>query len=1187
MYVGSVRQGGGQGFRNRSAPFEPGRTCPDGAVTEEKHQVRAFAKAASAGSSTRGNGSTSSFGILAAMLACAAAFLGIGAPAASAAPEATTAYRYLTSFGAGQVDDGSSFVGAYPANALAVDPLTRNILLADDFFKEKVVIFSPDANEGGSFLTEFSPGQFKGNIATDAQSGAVYIQDAGPGSHQIERFLSDGQATPSYTLDPTFTQNPPGGIGFAIDPTTHDILVFAAATNFVSVERLAPNGDLLSTFSVPGTEELRRAITVGLDGTIYIGGARRSSRILRFEPDGTRLSDLILGPDPASGKVGYVVEALAVDPATGNLTALATTDEKEDGTSRIVQFSPSGAKLFDIPAEPGDTKGIAIDGSNGRLYVFNRQSVAIDTYVPAPFPGIDAPTASDLGATSVHLSTEVDPGEELGGGNVPAGSGVRFEYRLVGTSEWKQTPDQVVVAPGTYAGDVEGLVPNLSYELRAVAFNDFVRNPSDPVTVTTEPVAPEVSTSGATDVKETSAVLNGSINPIGLPTTYHFEYGTTTAYGSRIPVGIEAVAGAGHAPKRFSRGITGLAPNTTYHFRLVASNSSGTTEGNDRTFTTAGIGGVLHRAYEQVTPAAKEGAALYRRIGFQASPDGNAFSYVTQIGSESAPLFARSISERGSSDWRGGINVDPPTNGAGPLVRDHLTLALSDDFSHAFVVSNRALTPEAIEGNTNLYNEDISTGTYSFVGASDDPGAFSLITGIQTSGLFLGGSSDFSWMVFAAPVSLMSGVPANAIYRWSRTSGLEVESVLPNGEPSAGVRGLGVGSYDAVSPDGSRIYYTTVNSAENGVYLDEAGEPLKAISVSRVPGDPPGPRPGTLVGINRDGGYAFFVSTERLTEDAPKSETLGFGESSIYRYDVSDDNLEFLGTGIFSRDTLLGVKSVQGSYGIGADGRTFYFEGAKQHEDAGTLYVWRDGVIRDTSMVVLLGFEHPSPNGRYFAFNADGSHAVYLYDAETNETSCASCLADGTPMAATLPWGQDSPLGNRRPLAVDDSGTVYFDTPARLVASDANGVDDVYSYRDGVATLISPGNAPYSAFIADVTPDGRNVFFTTGQKLVGRDDDEEVDVYDARVDGGLPAQSPPPPHECLRDDCKATPNAGPELPFGGSEALNGPENVKPKQQKKCGKGKRPKKIKGKVRCVKKHKPGQKHKANKTKKGASR
>ncbi|HET9593306.1 MAG TPA: hypothetical protein VFP17_10355, partial [Solirubrobacterales bacterium] len=188
---------------------------------------------------------------------------------------------------------------------------------------------------------------------------------------------------------------------------------------------------------------------------------------------------------------------------------------------------------------------------------------------------------------------------------------------------------------------------------------------------------------------------------------------------------------------------------------------------------------------------------------------------------------------------------------------------------------------------------------------------------------------------------------------------------------------------------------------------------------------------------------------------------------------------------------------------------------------------------------------------------------------------------------ATLPEPQDSTLGYRRPLAVDDSGTVYFDTAGRLVAADVNGLQDVYSYHDGQATLISPGNAPYTAYIADVSPDGRNVFFTTGQKLVGRDNDEEIDVYDARVDGGLPAQSPPPPQECLRDDCKATPNAGPELPFGGSEALSGPENVKPVTQKKCGKGKRAKKVKGKVRCVKKHKPAHKHKASQNKKGGNR
>ena len=94
---------------------------------------------------------------------------------------------------------------------------------------------------------------------------------------------------------------------------------------------------------------------------------------------------------------------------------------------------------------------------------------------------------------------------------------------------------------------------------------------------------PGVSTGGASKVTITTATLAGNVNPQGAPTTYFFQYGTTTAYGSRTP---NAGAGAGTKAATVTAPIAGLGPNTKYHYRLVAQNSLGTTAGKDRTFTT-------------------------------------------------------------------------------------------------------------------------------------------------------------------------------------------------------------------------------------------------------------------------------------------------------------------------------------------------------------------------------------------------------------------------------------------------------------------------------------------------------------------------------------------------------------------------------------------------------------------------
>jgi hypothetical protein len=94
---------------------------------------------------------------------------------------------------------------------------------------------------------------------------------------------------------------------------------------------------------------------------------------------------------------------------------------------------------------------------------------------------------------------------------------------------------------------------------------------------------PAVSTLGAARVTITTATLTGKINPHGSATTFYFQYGTTTAYGSRTP---SSAAGAGNAAVGATADIAGLGPNTRYHYRLVAHNSAGTTIGGDRSFTT-------------------------------------------------------------------------------------------------------------------------------------------------------------------------------------------------------------------------------------------------------------------------------------------------------------------------------------------------------------------------------------------------------------------------------------------------------------------------------------------------------------------------------------------------------------------------------------------------------------------------
>ncbi len=96
--------------------------------------------------------------------------------------------------------------------------------------------------------------------------------------------------------------------------------------------------------------------------------------------------------------------------------------------------------------------------------------------------------------------------------------------------------------------------------------------------------APIAMTGSAMNVTQTSATMTGTVNPNASTATYYFQYGTSTAYGKQTS---SQAAGADTTSHPESASISGLAAGTTYHYRIVASNASGKSDGQDQTFTTA------------------------------------------------------------------------------------------------------------------------------------------------------------------------------------------------------------------------------------------------------------------------------------------------------------------------------------------------------------------------------------------------------------------------------------------------------------------------------------------------------------------------------------------------------------------------------------------------------------------------
>jgi hypothetical protein len=1140
-----------------------------------------------------------------AALAGLALLLAVVAPAASAAPTATSGYGLLTGgeFGAAYVN-GFSFNSH--ANRITTDS-HGNIFLGDEY-SGNAAVFAPDPAAGGTFLTNvpLSGVCNPGDVAIDPSTDALYVQP-GPecGGAPIKKFVSDGKPTPTYTLDPSFEA--PSAIhtsagaspGMVVDSTAHNLLVADPGTKSIKRYSLS-TGALVSTIPAPSMIEVQTYIASAPDGSIYLA-QQFNHNIVHLSAAGAQLGEIAnVGESQAK-----VIVGLAVNPATGVLVAAVG--------SHLKGYSPTGGQLYET-VMPNAPISIAIDGNTGRLYAYT--GAAANTFVPAVYPGVEAPVVSDITPTGAHVSVEVDPGKEPDN-SLPSESVVHFEYitktaydanltaNVDGFAGALETPDQPLSGPETREADVTGLEPNLDYLVRAKASNSLTFHLGTPTPFHTTPIPPKTETNDATDVSETKAVLNGTINPVGLPTTYHFEYGSTTAYGSRAPAEIEAVAGADRNDRRVGWTITGLTPGTTYHFRLVATSHCNLSEpaeqcvaeGDDHTFTTPASGTVPRRAYEQVTPVDKGGIPIKEGLGFQAESNGAGLAYSTQASTASAPILSRSMSLRGSDDWSGGLDLDPPLNEPAFGLNTFTTLGVSADFTHSLVATNRKLTSDAVEDDANrlnLYVVNLKTGQHTLVVTAPDSLNF-FIENLSAQN-FIAGAPDFSWLIFRSPPSLKAEAPGGAIYRWSAQSGLSVVSVLPQGGMApVAPHNSAQREIRTVSADGTRVYFTVYEGGglESGVFLRENAdqeqsqveggtctEPTKActipISVSQVVGDPKTPLPAQLIGASEDGRFAYFytIKNSNLTGDSPDEG------GDAYRYDHSDDSLIYIGQAKVAAPTTPGGND-QSVLGVGSDGQTAYWI-APTPEGGVETVVWRHGVLR-TVTDVFLGGGAPvaysfSPDGRYAAYTKAGN--VYFYDSETGERDCVSCYPDGS-LAGGYLNEPERWLSNHSAQQVTDGGQVFFTSSARLVAADANGTEDVYEYEDGHNALISPGNAPFAAKFADASEDGSNVFFTTGQKLVGQDNDRSVDIYDARINGGLAKQNPPPPQECLRDDCKATPGAGPELPFGGSEALGGPGNVGGKVPKRCPKGTHARKVKGKSHCVK---ANRRRKSKHTKKG---
>src|SRR5262249_42892701 len=251
-----------------------------------------------------------------------------------------------------------------------------------------------------------------------------------------------------------------------------------------------------------------------------------------------------------------------------------------DVSADISGLSPSTIYHFTLVVSSGSVGSVTGNDS------------ALQTEGP---PLVQSQPASDITEDSVTLNAAVDP----------AGFETTCVFQYVDDASFQATgysgatsvpcvPASVGSVGGAFVpvtADVSGLASSTVYHFRAVATNSAGTTNGDDGTFRTAG-GPGVESEAATNITDTSATLNASIIPSGFDTTCVFQYVSDAAFQSTGYATATIVdcspfdLGSSFDPQTTSASATGLTPNMVYHFRVVATNAAGTTNGDDKTFQT-------------------------------------------------------------------------------------------------------------------------------------------------------------------------------------------------------------------------------------------------------------------------------------------------------------------------------------------------------------------------------------------------------------------------------------------------------------------------------------------------------------------------------------------------------------------------------------------------------------------------
>jgi hypothetical protein len=586
------------------------------------------------------------------------------------------------------------------------------------------------------------------------------------------------------------------------------------------------------------------------------------------------------------------------------------------------------------------------------------------------------------------------------------------------------------------------------------------------------------------------------------------------------------------------------------------------------------------RAYELVSPADMEGVQVNQSTFFNfdytpiSSSDGQTSSFETygvfgEEAGEGSGVANFYLSRRSGSGWST-ESLNSPIEPY-PFLATSAVLGSTEDLEKSFFLGpwTPPLTPDASDNSSNSYLRDNSNGSYRLVTVGLEPNLGEVF--IELDGLAANGQHVVFHPAFGGSVELAGcpSVPTNRrLCDWSAATGeLSLVGVKPNGEPSTAEPRIAAPAWRrSISADGARIFFKENSGADTcrGVCVRINAATTQVVGTSG----------STFEGASSDGSVAYITQS-----------------GDLKRYDVAADELTDLTPG----------GEVQGVLGTSADGSRVYFVAKGELAPGATpgtnnLYLWTQNagfefIASPVTQTSNWTGEYPSsrvtPDGMHVAFTAntsltgypDAGHTeAYLYSAATGELACASCNPSGEPAASNAKIDGTNTAPRLPRNLSDDGARLFFTTGEALVPRDSNGLEDIYEYdaASGGVALITTGNAGVQQVsspgieFSDASASGNDVTFVTKQSLVGIDTDEGVpSAYDARVDGGIASQNPPPPTPpCTGKECRGE-TSTPSLAGAASATVVGKGNLSQKQN--CNKlGKEAKKLSNRAKRLRKH-----------------